>query len=312
MSEHRTPRRRADHASPTTSARSAASFRRRSRRGQITAIVGANACGKSTLLRGAGPAAEAQARRRSCSTARTSTRCRPEVVATKLGILPQPPSAPSGITVTDLVARGRYPHQKLVRQWTADDEARRRRARWSPPSTLELADRVRSTRSPAASASGSGSRWRSRRRPTSCCSTSRPPSSTCRTRSTSSTCSSTSTTAHGRTIVLVVHDLNHAARYAHHLIAMRDGRDLRRGPARRDRHRGPRRADPRHALADHHRPRQRDADGHPDRPPRARPARQSRRRVARAAGAAALTPRQTAQRGAQDVRSADQAAHSAA
>jgi iron complex transport system ATP-binding protein len=44
-------------------------------------------------------------------------------VATKLGILPQSPVAPSGISVTDLIARGRYPHQRLVRQWTSADEA---------------------------------------------------------------------------------------------------------------------------------------------------------------------------------------------
>jgi iron complex transport system ATP-binding protein len=46
-----------------------------------------------------------------------------KTVATRLGILPQAPIAPEGITVADLVARGRYPHQKWFRQWTKADEA---------------------------------------------------------------------------------------------------------------------------------------------------------------------------------------------
>jgi ferric enterobactin transport system ATP-binding protein len=44
-------------------------------------------------------------------------------VARTLGLLPQSSIAPDGITVADLVARGRFPHQKLIRQWTAADEA---------------------------------------------------------------------------------------------------------------------------------------------------------------------------------------------
>ena len=44
-------------------------------------------------------------------------------VARRLGLLPQSSIAPDGITVADLVARGRFPHQKLIRQWSAADEA---------------------------------------------------------------------------------------------------------------------------------------------------------------------------------------------
>ena len=90
---------------------------------------------------GAGPAAQAEGRGPSCSTARRSTGCRPRVVATKLGILPQSPVAPEGITVADLVGRGRYPHQGWFRQWTAADRCRRRRRRWRRPGTLDIADR---------------------------------------------------------------------------------------------------------------------------------------------------------------------------
>ena len=43
-------------------------------------------------------------------------------VAQRIGLLPQSSIAPDGITVADLVARGRYPYQKLIRQWTAGDE----------------------------------------------------------------------------------------------------------------------------------------------------------------------------------------------
>ncbi|WP_299533752.1 ABC transporter ATP-binding protein [uncultured Streptomyces sp.] len=91
--------------------------------GRITMIVGPNACGKSTLLR---------------SMARLLTptggtilldgrdiRSMPtREVAGILGILPQTPVAPEGITVADLVGRGRYPRQGWLRKWTAaDDEA---------------------------------------------------------------------------------------------------------------------------------------------------------------------------------------------
>jgi iron complex transport system ATP-binding protein len=90
--------------------------------GKIAVIVGANACGKSTLLRGL-----ARLLRPSTGTvlldgddiARLPTR----VVATRLGILPQQPTAPEGLTVADLVGRGRHPYQRWFRQWSASDEA---------------------------------------------------------------------------------------------------------------------------------------------------------------------------------------------
>ena len=91
--------------------------------GRITIIVGANACGKSTLLRGLSrllkPAAGA------VLLGGRDIHSRPaRDVARTLGLLPQTPTAPDGITVADLVGRGRYPHQGWFRQWTpADDDA---------------------------------------------------------------------------------------------------------------------------------------------------------------------------------------------
>lgn len=89
--------------------------------GAITAIVGPNGCGKSTLLR-------ALARLLSPSEGsvlldgediqRIATR----EVARRVGLLPQSPIAPAGITVRELVARGRTPHQKVLRPWSAEDE----------------------------------------------------------------------------------------------------------------------------------------------------------------------------------------------
>ena len=86
-------------------------------------------------------------------------------VATRLGILPQSPIAPEGITVADLVGRGRYPHQRWFRQWTQRRRGRdhRRDGGHRAPSTSPTGP---STSCRAASASGCGSRWRSRRAPT--------------------------------------------------------------------------------------------------------------------------------------------------
>lgn len=90
--------------------------------GRITAIVGPNACGKSTLLRGLArlltPAAGAVLLDGSDIHTLPTKR-----VATRLGLLPQTPTAPDGITVADLVSRGRYPHQGWFRRWTAEDDA---------------------------------------------------------------------------------------------------------------------------------------------------------------------------------------------
>ena len=89
--------------------------------GELTVIVGPNACGKSTLLR-------ALARMLPVTVGTVELdgkpigRQNPNAVARRLGLLPQNPIAPDGIVVEDLVGRGRYPHQGVLRQWSDADE----------------------------------------------------------------------------------------------------------------------------------------------------------------------------------------------
>ena len=89
--------------------------------GELTVIVGPNACGKSTLLKALARMLKPSAGRATLD-GRQLHEIPPKALARELGLLPQSPSAPSGITVGDLVARGRYPHQSLLRQWSPDDE----------------------------------------------------------------------------------------------------------------------------------------------------------------------------------------------
>lgn len=89
--------------------------------GRITMIVGPNACGKSTLLRGLARLLRPSAGRVVLDGADIAS-MHTKDVARRLGLLPQTSIAPEGITVADLVARGRFPHQKLLRQWSVDDE----------------------------------------------------------------------------------------------------------------------------------------------------------------------------------------------
>jgi iron complex transport system ATP-binding protein len=107
--------------------------------GKVTMIVGANACGKSTLLRGlsrllkpAGGTVTLDGKDIHSRPARELARI--------LGLLPQHPTAPDGILVRDLVGRGRYPHQGFFRSWSAEDDAAVQRA-LDATETLELAER---------------------------------------------------------------------------------------------------------------------------------------------------------------------------
>ncbi|MGY1729559.1 ABC transporter ATP-binding protein [Geodermatophilus sp. SYSU D01062] len=188
--------------------------------GSFTAIVGPNGCGKSTLLRALGrllrPAA-GQVLLDGRAIAKTPTR----EVARVLGLLPQTPVAPSGLTVADLVARGRHPHQSWLRQWSTADEAVVAEAlTWTDMS--DLADR------PVDELSG-GQRQRAW-------------ISMALAQGTDLILLDEPTTyldlshqidvlelvsrlhaERGRTVVVVLHDLNLAARYAQRLVAMRDG-----------------------------------------------------------------------------------------
>ena len=88
--------------------------------GVITTIIGPNGCGKSTLLKTLSRLLK-QAAGAVVLDGEDIGRLRTRDVAKKLGLLPQAPVAPEGLTVADLVARGRHPHQSWLRQWSSDD-----------------------------------------------------------------------------------------------------------------------------------------------------------------------------------------------
>lgn len=89
--------------------------------GNITVLLGANGCGKSTLLRGLArllPPKSGQIMLNGKAIAEQNTKA----IAQQLGILPQSPTTFEGITVTELVSLGRYPHQSLFQQWSDTDQ----------------------------------------------------------------------------------------------------------------------------------------------------------------------------------------------
>ncbi|MFZ3469384.1 ABC transporter ATP-binding protein [Streptomyces sp. 4.24] len=193
----------------------------------FTVIVGPNACGKSTLLR-------ALARMLKPSQGRVlldgqAIGSMPaKKVAKTLGLLPQSSIAPDGITVGDLVSRGRYPHQGLLRQWSEQDE---RIVNESMASTgvAELADR-------AVDELSGGQRQRvwiamalAQQTPLLLLDEPTTYLDIQHQLDVLDLCAELHE-EQGRTLVAVLHDLNHAARYATHLIAMRDGRVVTEGP----------------------------------------------------------------------------------
>ncbi|MGD6804670.1 ABC transporter ATP-binding protein [Rossellomorea vietnamensis] len=90
-------------------------------KGEITVFIGGNGCGKSTLLRSMARLLKPQTGSvliDGDAIAKLSTKD----VARKLAILPQSPTAPEGLTVLQLVKQGRYPHQSWLKQWSQKDE----------------------------------------------------------------------------------------------------------------------------------------------------------------------------------------------
>ncbi|KAF0960762.1 MULTISPECIES: ABC transporter ATP-binding protein [unclassified Rhodococcus (in: high G+C Gram-positive bacteria)] len=190
------------------------------RTGVITTVIGPNGCGKSTLLRALGRLLKP----RNGSVlldGKAIGSMRTKDVARTLGMLPQAPVAPEGLTVADLVARGRHPHQSWLRQWSSDDEGEVAEA-LALTGVSDLADR------PVDQLSG-GQRQRAW-------------ISMALAQGTDILLLDEPTTyldlAHsvevldlvdrmheelGRTVVMVLHDLNLAIRYSDQLIVMRDG-----------------------------------------------------------------------------------------
>jgi iron-siderophore transport system ATP-binding protein len=195
--------------------------------GRVSVIVGANACGKSTLLRSLArlmrPTTGAVVLD-GTSIHRRSTR----EVARVLGLLPQQPVVPDGVTVVDLVGRGRHPHQGVLGRWSAEDER-------AVTEALELTDTLDLAGRPVDELSG-GQRQRvwlamALAQGTDLLLLDEP--------------TPYLDVAHqvevldlltdlnrrsGTTIVMVLHELNLAARYADHLVAMAGGRIVAEGP----------------------------------------------------------------------------------
>ncbi|MDH6214300.1 ABC transporter ATP-binding protein [Streptomyces pseudovenezuelae] len=194
--------------------------------GRVTAIVGANACGKSTLLRAlAGLLAPHRDVVELDGVALRSIPTRE--LARKVGILPQTPVAPEGLTVMDLVSRGRSPHQTWWRQWSEADQ-RAVHGALAATALTNLADRPvdelsggQRQRAWIAMAVAQGTPVLLLDEPTTYLDL-----------------------AHqidildlitdlnrreGRTVVMVLHDLNQACRYADHVIAMKAGRIVAEG-----------------------------------------------------------------------------------
>ena len=187
--------------------------------GVITTIIGPNGCGKSTLLRtlsrllkptGGTVVLDGE----DIGTLRTRD------VAKKLGLLPQAPVAPDGLTVSDLVARGRHPHQSWLRQWSSDDADVVRRA-LAMTGVADLADR------PVDSLSG-GQRQRvwismTLAQGTDLLLLDEPTTYLDLAHAVDVLDLVDDLHESGRTVVMVLHDLNLATRYSDHLVVMRDG-----------------------------------------------------------------------------------------
>lgn len=189
--------------------------------GEITAIVGANACGKSTLLK-AMSRLIAPRSGRVFLDGQEIHRLPTRELARKLGVLPQSPVTPEGITVADLVSRGRHPHHGLFARWScADDEAVA--AALEATQTLALADR------PVDELSG-GQRQRvwiamALAQETEILLLDEPTTFLDINHQVEVLDLLTDLNrSRGTTIVMVLHDLNLAARYADHLVAMLAGR----------------------------------------------------------------------------------------
>ncbi|NDJ35323.1 MAG: ABC transporter ATP-binding protein, partial [Chloroflexi bacterium] len=195
------------------------------RQESMTALVGPNGCGKSTLLRGmsrllqpAGGAVHLDGQ--AIHTMKTKE------LAQQLGMLPQSPSAPEGLTVYELVAQGRYPHQGFFQQWTREDEGIVQQALEKTNLTL-FADR------PVDTLSG-GQRQRawiamSLAQQTDVLLLDEPTTYLDLAYQIDVLDLLEDLNHDGRTIVMVLHDLNQAARYADHIVALRGGQIVTQG-----------------------------------------------------------------------------------
>ncbi|GAA3702012.1 ABC transporter ATP-binding protein [Gordonia hankookensis] len=194
--------------------------------GEITTIIGPNGCGKSTLLRALSRLLPPRAGTVYLDDADIN-RMRPKDVARRLGLLPQNPVAPEGLIVEDLVARGRHPHQRWYQQASAADEAAVALA-MEQTATTDLADR------PIEALSG-GQRQRvwialTLAQETDLLLLDEPTTYLDLAHAVEILdLVHTLRTEHGKTVVMVLHDLNLAARYSDSLFVMRSGEIVAHG-----------------------------------------------------------------------------------
>jgi ABC-type cobalamin/Fe3+-siderophores transport system ATPase subunit len=192
----------------------------------FTVIVGPNACGKSTLLRALARLLK-PTQGHVLLDGQEITRFPSKEVAKRIGLLPQTSIAPDGISVIDLVSRGRYPHQSILKRWSAADEAAVIAA-MEATNVSELSGRLVDELS-------GGQRQRvwvamALAQDTPLLLLDEPTTFLDITHQVELLDLFTRLNQEGgRTLVAVLHDLNQAARYATHLIAMRDGRVVAQG-----------------------------------------------------------------------------------
>ncbi|MEV7426308.1 ABC transporter ATP-binding protein [Streptomyces sp. NPDC091212] len=194
--------------------------------GRVSVIVGPNACGKSTTLRALGRLLRPKGGSvllDGTELARIPTRR----IAQSIGLLPQSPVAPEAITVADLVSRGRQPHQHWWQQWSDEDEravteamARTDVAALADRSVDELSGGQRQ-RVWIAMALAQETELLLLDEPTTFLDISHQVEVLDLVRRLNH--------EQGRTVVIVLHDLNQAARYADHLVAMKAGRIVAEG-----------------------------------------------------------------------------------
>ncbi|GAA3755780.1 iron complex transport system ATP-binding protein [Spinactinospora alkalitolerans] len=186
----------------------------------VSAIIGPNGCGKSTLLRALGRLLR-PASGRVLLDGRGIAAMPPREVARTVAVLPQSPQAPPGLTVTDLVARGRHPHQSWYRQWSSTDHgvvAEALEMTGMLPyaeRTLEQLSGGQRQRAWISMALAQGTDLLLLDEPTTFLDLAHQIEVLDLVRDLHE--------EHGRTVVMVLHDLNLAARYAHRLVAMREG-----------------------------------------------------------------------------------------